>query len=356
MVQKTALNDYHREIGARMVDFAGWDMPIQFKSIINEHLAVRKNCGVFDCSHMGQFFVTGAQAESFVEQLITNSLSKIDVGKAIYSPMLFENGTFVDDLIVYWLDQNSFMFVVNASNIDKDLTWMKDVAEKMGGDIQIQNRSDELSLLAVQGPKSPEFLEKVLALDFQSMKPFGFMEMDFDGVKGWCCRTGYTGELGVELVIPNEVAVETLKALVEAGVEPCGLGARDLLRLEKGYSLYGHEIDDSNDPLSTGLQWTVDMKKEVFIGKSALENMIKNGHQKKLVGYKVEGRALARHGAKVFSSDGREIGVVTSGAFSPTLKQGIGLAYIEASHDADDLLLEVRQKKIEAKLHSRTFV
>jgi aminomethyltransferase len=356
MPQKTALYEYHKELKARLVDFAGWDMPIQYNSILKEHESVRENCGLFDCSHMGQFFVSGADAQTFIGQLITNSLDRIKVGKAIYSPMLYDNGTFVDDLIVYWLADQSFMLVVNASNIDKDFAWMQGVIDKFKFEVELKDRSSELSLLAIQGPTSPDLINAHLNGVFDELGSFEFKEIDFDGVDAWCCRTGYTGEKGVEVILPNEKAIALMKTFVDAGAAPCGLGARDTLRLEKGYSLYGNEIDDAHDPFTAGLKWTVDMSKSDFVGKGPLEAILKDGGPQKLVGYKVDGRALARHGAKVLNSEDQEIGVVTSGAFSPTLKQGIGLAYIHSDHQEDYIFLEVRNKKIEAKIHSRSFV
>ena len=356
MPQKTAIYEYHKELNARLVDFAGWEMPIQYQSILKEHESVRENCGLFDCSHMGQFFVEGPDAQKFIEQLITNSLSKIKVGKAIYSPMLYDNGTFVDDLIVYWLADQCFMLVVNASNIDKDFSWLEGVISKYEFDVQLKDRSSELSLLAIQGPKAPDLLNAHLDGIFDQLDSFEFKTIDVDGSQAWCCRTGYTGEKGVEVILPNDKAVALMKVFVEAGAAPCGLGARDTLRLEKGYSLYGNEIDDAHDPFTAGLKWTVDMNKADFVGKTALEAVLKEGSPQVLVGYKVGGRALARHGAKVFNAQDQEIGVVTSGAFSPTLKQGIGLAYIHSNHQEDHIYLNVRNKKIEAKIHPRTFV
>ena len=355
-MKKTACYEVHRKLGGKIVDFAGWALPIQFEGILKEHEIVRTKCGIFDCSHMGQVFVKGEKTLDFFQKLISNNIEKIPDGKAIYSGMLNEKGGFVDDLIVYRISSTEAMAVINASNIEKDVAWMEKVIQESGYDLSLEDRSDQMGLLALQGPSSPEFLNKVLGLDLSEIKRFGFATLNYQGSEGYICRTGYTGEEGVELVFPNDVMPMLLNAFVESGVAPCGLGARDSLRLEKGYSLYGHEIDDTTNAIEAGLSWTVDLGKDDFIGKGALEEVKAKGATRKMVGFQMEGRAMARQGDLVVDQDGQDIGVVTSGTFSPTLKVGIGLAYVPSSFDTETLNLKVRKKVLPATVVTRNFI
>jgi len=355
-MKKTPCFDLHRELGGKIVDFAGWALPVQYQGILKEHEAVRTNCGIFDCSHMGQVFVKGPRTLEFLQKLISNNLNKIPDGKAIYSGMLNENGCFVDDLIVYRISASEAMVVVNASNIEKDFAWMKKVEREGGFGLSLDNRSEAMGLLALQGPDSPKYLNRVLGLDLSSIKRFGFVVLNYEGQQGYICRTGYTGEEGVELVFPNEVVAGMMKAFVDAGVTPCGLGARDSLRLEKGYSLYGHEITDKTNALEAGLAWTVDFAKDDFIGKQALEAVKSHGPTRKLIGFVMDGKAMARQGDLVVDAQEKEIGIVTSGTFSPTLKIGIGLAYVPSGYEDDSIRLQVRNKILTAKRCSRSFV
>lgn len=355
-MKKTACYDVHLDLGAKMVDFAGWSMPVQYGSMIKEHESVREACGLFDCSHMGQVFVEGSDAEAFIQKLISNNLQRIRHGKAIYSGMLTEAGTFVDDLIVYWRGENRFMIIVNASNIEKDVAWMKQVAETEGQNVEVDDRSEGHGLLAIQGPQAPQVVEKLFPGVYGELESFSFVETQHAGAPGFICRTGYTGEAGVEVIFPNEVMPQLMRAFIEAGALPCGLGARDSLRLEKGYSLYGHEITDETHALEAGLAWTVDLAKTDFIGKAALEKVKAEGQAHRLIGFVMEERAIARHGDDVCDAQGQAIGKVTSGVFSPALKKGIGLAYVPSDLEGDEVFMKVRKKVMKAKRHKRAFV
>lgn len=352
-MKKTACFELHKELGGKIVDFAGWALPIQFKGILAEHEAVRTRCGIFDCSHMGQAFFRGKDTLSFLQFLISNNLEKIPDGKAIYSGMLDDFGCFVDDLIVYRISQSEAMAVINASNIEKDIEWMLKVAKDKGYNVEISDRSDEMGLLALQGPESPKFLKSVLGLDLVSIKRFGFVTFEFNGQEGFICRTGYTGEEGVELVFPNSVITELFRKFVESGVEPCGLGARDSLRLEKGYSLYGHEITDQTNAIEAGLSWTVDFEKESFMGKEALMKVKEDGPNRKLIGFRMDGKSMGRQGDLIVNESEDVIGEVTSGTFSPTLKVGVGLAYVPKDYRLDSLNIKVRKRVLSAKVWSR---
>ena len=353
---KTALFSHHEAHGGRIVDFAGWALPVQYESIIKEHQAVREEVGVFDCSHMGQFFVVGPDAEKFVNYMISNNLDKIENGRGLYSGLLYENGTFVDDIIVYKKASDDIFMVVNAANVDKDFAWFSSKLSETDFDAQIVNRSEEFSLLAVQGPAAPEKLEELFPGLYSNLKTFGHCEISFAGVSGFMCRTGYTGEAGVELIIENAGAGELFEKLIEIGVRPCGLGARDSLRLEKGFSLYGHEINDQTNALEAGLAWVCDLNKDDFIGKQALVEIKEQGTTRKLIGFKAQVRPIPRDGDILLDIDGREIGFVTSGTMSKALDCGIGLAYIEKSYEGKSVKVQTRRKLMEVEICGRSFV
>lgn len=353
---KTALYDNHEKHGGRIVDFAGWALPVQYDSIIKEHLAVRENSGVFDCSHMGQFFVSGPDASQFVNYMISNNLDKIEAGRGLYTGLLYENGTFVDDIIVYKKAEDNIFMVVNAANVDKDFAWFTEKLKESNFDAQIVNRSDEYSLLAVQGPEAPEKLNQLFPGLYDQLKTFGHCDIEFAGESGLMCRTGYTGEAGVELIVKNAVAGELFDALIEIGVKACGLGSRDSLRLEKGFSLYGHEINDQTNALEAGLGWVCDLNKENFIGKEALQKVKAEGTSRKLIGFKANVRPIPRDGDTLLDTEGNEIGFVTSGTMSKALDCGIGLAYISKAYSGDTVQVQTRRKLMEVEICGRTFV
>lgn len=353
---KTALYDNHVKHGGRIVDFAGWDLPVQYESMIKEHMAVREDAGIFDCSHMGQFFVSGPDAYDFVNFMISNNLDKVGEGRGLYSGLLYENGTFVDDIIVYVRSRTDIFIVVNAANIDKDYAWFSEKLAVSDFDAKLDNRSDEFSLLAVQGPKAPEYLEKFFPGTYEGLSTFGHADIEFDGGKGFMCRTGYTGEAGVELIVENSIAPALFDALIDSGVTPCGLGARDSLRLEKGFSLYGHEITNETNAIEAGLGWVCDLSKESFIGKEALEKIKAEGTARKLVGFKSTTRPIPRDGDVFVDDNGNEIGIVCSGSMSPMLNCGIGLGYLPKSFEGTVAKVQTKRKLMEVELCKRTFV
>ncbi|MCM8528869.1 MAG: glycine cleavage system aminomethyltransferase GcvT [Lentisphaeraceae bacterium] len=353
---KTSLYDCHVAHGGRIVDFAGWDLPVQYESMIKEHMAVREDAGIFDCSHMGQFFVSGPDAYNFVNYMISNNLDKVEEGRGLYTGLLYENGTFVDDIIVYVRSKTDIFIVVNAANIDKDFDWFSKQLAASDFDAKVENRSAEFSLLAVQGPKASEYLEKFFPGVYDGLSTFGHAEIEFEGGKGFMCRTGYTGETGVELIVENAVAPALFDALIESGVTPCGLGSRDSLRLEKGFSLYGHEITDQTNAIEAGLGWVCDLNKENFIGKDALVKIKAEGTQRKLVGFKATTRPIPRDGDKFVDESGNEIGIICSGSMSPILNCGIGLGYLPKSFEGTTVKVQTKRKLMEVELCKRTFV
>ena len=325
--KKTALYDIHVRLGAKMVDFAGFKMPIQYTSMLEEHKRVRTTVGVFDVSHMGEIIIRGDNALQMVNYLTTNDASKIQVHQAQYTAMCYDDGGIVDDLIVYNMGDR-YMLVVNAANTEKDYQWIR---EHVMDGVEIENISDTLTQLAVQGKKAEETLQKLTAVDLSEIKFYWFVEGELAGVPMIISRTGYTGEPGFELYFDRKYSEKVWNAVFEAGSEfdiaPIGLGARDSLRLEKKYCLYGNDIDQTTNPFEAGLGWITKLDKGDFIGREALAAIKEKGIRRKLVGFIVEGRMIPRHGYAV-TRNGEPVGTVTSGAYSPILEQNIGLAYI----------------------------
>ncbi|NTW52881.1 MAG: glycine cleavage system aminomethyltransferase GcvT [Chlorobiaceae bacterium] len=337
-MKKTALCSWHEHAGAKMIDFGGFLMPVQYTGIIAEHKAVREAAGLFDVSHMGNFYVRGARAAEFLNYLTTNDLDKVRDGQAQYNLMLYQDGGVVDDLIIYRISSDTFFLIVNASNCEKDYAWISEHIGAFEG-VTLEDRTDSLSLIALQGPKSMEILDRVLPHSgVHNLHSFHFLRLPYEGSEIMVARTGYTGEAGVEICLPNEHAVSLWTALMDAGkdygIQPIGLGARDTLRLEMGYSLYGHEIEKDINPLEARLKWVVKMNKHNFIGKQACQQ-VEIDPRRSVVGFSLEGRALPRQHFRVYNSDHQEIGYVCSGTISPTLQEPIGTAsilydYIEA--------------------------
>jgi len=334
-LKKTPLHDLHVSLGARMVPFAGFDMPVQYDSIIDEHMAVRTTAGLFDVSHMGEVLVQGPAAFDFVQHLVTNDAAKLYDGRAMYSAMCKPNGGIVDDLLVYRLRETGYMLVINASNIDGDYAWMQ---ENNPMAATLSNISDQVALLAIQGPNSFDIvqslssdvcLEEIKYYHFVQMKPGSFLGCDHAILS----HTGYTGEKGLEIYCDASKAEEVCHALLAAGssrgLRPAGLGARDTLRLEAGFSLYGNDISLDTNPLEAGLGWITKLDKGDFVGREALLRIKSTGTKRKLVGFVVEGRGIARHGHAIHNSEGQKIGEVTSGSPSPVLGKGVGLCYVE---------------------------
>ncbi len=358
IMKKTPLNDVHRELGAKLIDFGGWEMPVQYAGIIEEHETVREKCGIFDVSHMGEIRVKGPEALNNVQRLVANDVERLEEGQILYSPMCYPDGGIVDDLLVYKIKDDEYLLVVNASNTEKDWEWIK---ENSLDNVELENQSNEYGQLAVQGPEAKNIINKLSDIDLDSMKYYCFACGEVAGKEVILSRTGYTGELGYEIYLQKEDAVEVWNKIMEVGKEyglaPIGLGARDTLRLEMKYCLYGNDISKDTHPLEAGIGWTVSLDKEDFIGKDALVKHEEEGYDRKLVGFKLLGRGIPRHGYKV-EHEGEEIGEVTSGSFSPSLKENIGLAYVkkELAEIGQEIEIVIRKKAVKAEIVKTPFV
>ena len=359
-MNKTALYDKHVSLGAKIVPFAGFDMPVQYSGVTEEHFAVREKVGIFDVSHMGQFFVEGPSAKDLLQFVGTNNVDSLENGKAQYTCLPNGNGGIVDDLIVYKMADEKYFVVVNASNIEKDWNHISKHNEKFGA--KLTNASDEMSLIAIQGPKATETLQKLTETNLSEIPYYHFTEgkiAGFDDVI--ISNTGYTGSGGFEIYFKNENAVKIWEAITEAGEEfgliPCGLASRDTLRLEKGFCLYGNDIDDSTSPLEAGLGWITKFDKD-FVDKEVLAKQKEEGITRKLVGFEMQEKAIPRHDYLVVDAEGNEIGKVTSGTMSPMKKIGIGLAYVAKPHFKIDseIFIQIRNKNIPAKVVELPFV
>lgn len=360
VLKRTPLYENHVALKARMVPFGGWDMPVQYAGLMKEHHAVRENIGLFDVCHMGEFLISGKEARSFLDKMLTNEIQKLSNGRCQYNLMCYENGTVVDDVIVSQLEDEKYLVVVNAANIEKDFEWLQ---KHLTGDVKLENKSDEYGLIAVQGMQAPLLMKEVFGSDFSDVKYYhftGHLPKSADKpVKEnvWISRTGYTGEDGFEVLVHKDQASELWNLFLEYGKKlnatPCGLGARDTLRLEVAFSLYGHEISDQIYPLEARLGWVIKLQKDAdFIGKKALIDLKERGLSRKLVGFELLDRAIARENCKVFDVQDQEIGYVTSGTHSPTLKKAIGLALVKSEFsDLDqEVFIDVRGKKKKAKI------
>jgi aminomethyltransferase len=351
-MRKTPLNEAHLAAGARMVDFTGWEMPIHYGSQMDEHHQVRNGAGMFDVSHMTVVDIRGPQTRAFLSYLLANDVAKLHTpGKAFYSCMLTESGGVVDDLITYFMDEGWFRLVVNATTRDKGLAWL----ERHGADFSVAvTEHHELAIIAVQGPHAREKVHALVpaevAEELRELKPFTALSHD----ELFFARTGYTGEDGYEILLPGVQAEEFWNRLLKEGVAPCGLGARDTLRLEAGMNLYGHDMDEGTSPLVSGLSWTVAMKdNREFIGRAALEEQKREGVPRKLVGLVLEGRGVLREGQTVITSDGE--GITTSGGFSPTLQKAIAFARIPSRAEGS-CEVEIRGKYLPARIVAPPFV
>ena len=352
-LRRTPLHARHLAHGARMVPFGGWDMPVEYTGITDEHLAVRTRAGVFDVSHMGEIEVAGRDALQALQRLVSNDAANLRVGQAHYSALTTERGTFVDDLLVYRLAETHFLLVVNASNVDKDAAWI--TANIAGhGDAVAVDTSARYALIAVQGPAAREVVQALTAVDLSGIKYYWFAHGEVAGVRATMSRTGYTGEDGFELFVPPQQAARVWDAVLEAGrhvdIRPAGLGARDTLRLEAAMRLYGNDIDDTTTVLEADLDWIVSWTKGPFLGSDALAAQRAAGPPRRLAGFEVLDRAIARHGHTVLVN-GEPAGVVTSGTQTPFLKKAIGMAYVP-SHLAPDAEIEIdiRNRRARARL------
>lgn len=358
-LRKTALNAVHRAAKSKMVDFGGWDMPVDCCGLIAEHMAVRTAVGVFDVSHMGDIQLRGPGSLAAVQHLCMNDASKLAVGQAHYSAMLYPNGTFVDDVVVHKLSENDYLIVINAGTRKKDVQWVRKTIGHMPG-VHINDFSDYYTQLAIQGPRAAETLQKLTPTDLSTIKNYWFTWGQVCGLHNvMIARTGYTGEDGFEIYIPSDeptsarVWSEVLAAGAEFGILACGLGARNTLRLEAGMALYGHEISDTINVLEAGLGRYAKLDKPEFVGRDALlEIQAAGGPKRKLIGLEMIERGIGRDGYPVFSLDGKRLGEITSGSPSPFLKKNIALAYVPAENGALDteLAVEVRGQMVKAKV------
>lgn len=352
-MKNTALTHIHEQLGAKMVPFAGYNMPVQYEGVTVEHLCVRENVGVFDVSHMGEFIVRGEGALDLLQRVTSNDVSKLVDGKIQYSCLPNDQGGIVDDLLVYRMDEKTYMLVVNASNIEKDWNWIQ---KHNTADVEMVNISDKTSLLAVQGPKAVEALQSLTDMNLSDMTYYTFEKGTFAGMENvLVSATGYTGAGGFEIYFNNDDAEQIWKAVFEAGkdvgIRPIGLAARDTLRLEMGFCLYGNDINDTSSPIEAGLGWITKFSKD-FVNSAALLKQKEEGTERRLVAFEMIDRGIPRHDYEICDADGNVIGVVTSGTMSPSLKKSIGMGYVPTSQKAvgTEIFVKVRNKMLKAAI------
>ncbi len=357
-MKQTPLTARHRALGAKMVDYAGFEMPVQYVGVLEEHNTVRTKVGIFDLTHMGEFELTGPGALDTVNYVTTNDASVLKEGEIQYSPLTNENGGFIDDILVY-RTADGFWLVVNASNAAKDYAWIK---ANLRPETELRDLSDELTLIAVQGPKSAPLVEEILGLSLSELKNYTFIQVTYEGTKLLVSRTGYTGEDGFELYFPNALAEklwdECLQKGEQYGVKPIGLGARDSLRLEARMPLYGNDIGEDITPLEAGLNRFIKLDKGSFVGRDVLQKQKDEGVQRKLVAFTMLDKGIPRQGYPLLNLEGEEIGVVTSGTHSPTLDHPIGMGYVEVAYAKADteIQVQVRKKLARAKIIKGRFL
>jgi aminomethyltransferase len=352
-MKNTALTHVHEALGAKMVPFAGYNMPVQYEGVNAEHETVRNGVGVFDVSHMGEFFITGPKALDLIQKVTSNDAATLTIGRAQYSCLPNENGGIVDDLIVYKMEEEKYLLVVNASNIDKDWNWISSQND-MGA--TMYNASEEYSLLAIQGPMAMEAMQALTAIDLAAIKYYHFEVADFAGVENVIISaTGYTGSGGFEIYVKNADVEKVWKNVFEAGaaygIKPIGLAARDTLRLEMGFCLYGNDINDTTSPLEAGLGWITKFNKN-FVNSDALKQQKEAGVTRKLVGFELIERGIPRHDYEIVDGAGNVIGIVTSGTMAPSLNKGIGLGYVpaELAAEGSEIFIRIRKNDIAAKV------
>ena len=356
-MKKTALYQEHVKLGAKIVEFGGWLMPVFYTNVIDEHITTRTKAGLFDICHMGEIMIEGDDAFRLVQKLFTADISKLTKGGIVYCVMCNENGGTVDDLTVYCFGDNKYMLVVNAGTVDKDLEWVKKCSS--GFDVAVTDKRKELAKLDLQGPNAEAILQKMTKANLNSLKRFGFIENEVNGVKAIISRTGYTAEDGFEIYFGVNKAVEIWNRLLtvgkESGIKPVGLGARDTLRLEACYSLYGHELDDSITPIEAGISFVVD-NKDNFVGKEALIKQKMEGAKRLIMAFEMTDKAVPRNGYEIFKGN-RKVGYVTSGTMSPTFKKGIGLGMVEKdnSKTGNEIEIKIRDKLYKAVIVKRPF-
>ncbi|HLZ64277.1 MAG TPA: glycine cleavage system aminomethyltransferase GcvT [Ktedonosporobacter sp.] len=358
-LRRTPLYEQHKDLGARLVEFSGWEMPVQYSGILEEHQAVRTRAGLFDVSHMGEFKVEGAGALAFLQYLVPNDVSRLALNQALYTQLCLPGGTVIDDLLIYHLAEQRYMLVVNAGNIEKDLAWVQKQARQFQG-VTITNQSDATALLALQGPAALEILQPLTEVNLAPIRYYHCATGAVSGVDCIISRTGYTGEDGFELYCPSSDVVKLWNDLLTAGkahgLQPAGLGARDTLRLEAGMCLYGHELDEQTNPLEARLGWTVKLAKGDFIGSDVLQQVKEQGPRRLLVGVELLDRGVPRGGYSIYEGD-RQIGVLTSGAPGPTVRKNIGMGYVEAAHAVvgREVQIEIRGRRLAAQVVALPF-
>lgn len=361
MTKRTFLHDEEIKLGGRMVEFAGWMMPVQYSSIIEEHKTVRENVGLFDVSHMGEVYVSGKDSLAFLNKLVPQDISKLTKSKAVYCQLLNKQGGIIDDLIIYKLEEDKYFLIVNASRIDEDLNWM--VRNSLGFDVTIDNQSHNYSLLALQGPKAVELMEKMGLKKANQPEFFSIKQAELFNINLWVSRTGYTGEDGFEILVRNEFSqllwAHILEAGKEFGLKPIGLGARDTLRLEAALHLYGNDLDEDTTPIEAGLTWSVSKTKTAdYNGKEVIEKHLLEGGKKKLIGLKMLDRAIARHEYEIYYNE-EHVGIITSGGVSPVLNENIALAYVKNVKEiclGTIVQVKIREKFYNAEVVKRPFV
>ncbi|OGF67536.1 MAG: hypothetical protein A2Y62_12830 [Candidatus Fischerbacteria bacterium RBG_13_37_8] len=347
--KKTPLYDEHVKCNAKIVEFAGFMMPLEYEGVIAEHIAVREKVGMFDVSHMGELWVTGNNAGAWLQTMVTNNVLTMQPLQAQYNALLYPEGTVVDDLLVYKFNDNEYMLCVNAANVDKDFKWLTHHDEDVEG-VNIENKSDEIAQIAVQGPSALDTLQPLTAVQLDTIHYYRFIKGEVLGKEAIISRTGYTGEDGFELYLKNEYAPAIWQKLLETGkpygIKPAGLAARDTLRLEAGMLLYGNDMDQCTTALEAGLDWIIKFEKDEFMGKESLLDQKTRGLVRKLIGFEMKEPGIARHGHTVVDEEGNDIGYVCSGTFSPYLKKSIGLAYvpIQLSTVDSEILINIRDK------------
>jgi glycine cleavage system T protein (aminomethyltransferase) len=351
-LKRTPLYSLHQELGGRLVDFAGWEMPVEYSGVVEEHMTVRQKAGLFDVSHMGELVVEGPDAESLLQQLTPNDVSRLAIGQAHYSALTTDRGTFVDDVLVYRTGDREYLVVVNAANIAKDFDW---ISSRLRGNVDLRNASDDYALMALQGPAAGDILRPLTDVDLGSMKYYRFAEGSVLDEHAVVSRTGYTGEDGFEIMVSADRAEKLARGLLERGasfgLKPVGLAARDTLRLEAKMALYGNDIDEDHTVLEADLEWIVKWQKGDFLGRDALARQKEKGLSRKLIGFEMVDRGIARHGYPVFA-DGESSDTVTSGSYAPYLKKNIGLAYLplESTSDGCELEVEIRGRRAKARV------
>jgi len=364
MLKRTSLYEEHVKLGGRIVDFGGWELPVQYTGVMDEHIACRTTAGLFDVSHMGEVHVEGAASEAFVNYLVTNDAAKLAINQALYTEMCNHQGGIVDDLLVYRRAKDRYFLVINASNTDKDFAHMLQIekefrqANPQASDLRISNESSNYTQIAIQGPLAEKITQKLTKVPLSSVKYYWFTEGALlGGIPAIIARTGYTGEDGFELYIPWNKGPEVWRALLEAGtplgLKPVGLGARDTLRLEMKFPLYGHELSEQTNPFAAGVGWVVKLDKGDFVGKAAIIQGKQKGLPQQLVGLKLLDKGVPRQGYSVFSEDGKtQLGAITSGTLAPSLNQAIGIAYVAKNQAAigTRLTVDIRGKKLAAEV------